>query len=535
MINKRNIWFYAVLSALLLSLAWFFGLTAFVFIGLVPLLLIENYFSSELDVRRKKLKFTGLTFLTFLLWNLGTTWWIWNASAGGALMAFFSNSILMTIVFVTFSNIKNKINKSWSIWLLIPIWLAWEHIHTTWDLTWPWLTLGNVFSYKTNWVQWYEFTGTSGGTLWILVVNILLFKTLSSASFVFKLTYKPLAVILIPIALSYVLLATHKNTSSLKEQQIVVVQPNIDPYNVKFSTEYFEQFKEMLLQIKGKVTQKTNYLVLPETFITGIEWFGVNEENINSSEEIAWFRDSILLKFPNLNIITGASTYTIYPSEEFVSSTVRRQENGLLVDYFNTGIQINKTSTKLYHKSKLVPGSELMPFPALLKPLESLALDLGGTIGSLGLQKERDVFEGTTGIKVAPVICYESVYSDYCTEYIRKGANFIFVITNDGWWDNTPGHKQHLNYARLRAIETRRCIARSANTGISAFISETGEISQPTAWWVKDVIQATLKPNDAITFFVRFGDIISRISIVLASLCLLYYWFLRFFKTPNKS
>lgn len=533
--NKRNIWFYAVLSGAFLSLAWFFDLTAFIFVGFVPLLLIENYFSNDPSIRRKKLKFIGLSYLTFLIWNLGVTWWIWNASAGGACMAFFSNSILMTIVFVTFSNIKNKINKPWAIWLLIPIWLAWEHIHTTWDLTWPWLTLGNVFSEKINWVQWYEFVGTSGGSLWIITVNILVFKILSAGNFAIKLTYKPLTVILIPILISYILLFTHKNTSSLKEQQIVVVQPNIDPYNVKFDSEYFDQFKAMLQQIKGKVTAETNYLVLPETFITGIEWFGVNEEHIDDSQEITWFRDSLLTYFPHLNIITGASTYTIYPNEASASSTVRRQENGLLVDYFNTAIQINNQPIKLYHKSKLVPGSELMPFPALFKPLESLALDLGGTIGSLGLQKERDVFEANTGIKVAPVICYESVYSDYCTEYIRKGANFIFIITNDGWWDNTPGHKQHLSYACLRAIETRRCIARSANTGISAFISETGEISLPTKWWEKAVIEASLKPNDEITFFVRFGDIISRICLILASATLLYYWFLRFFKFPIKS
>lgn len=528
--NKRTIWLYAVLSAALLSLAWFYGLTAFIFIGFVPLFLIENYFSNNLDIRRKKLKFIGLSFLTFLIWNLGVTWWIWNASAGGACMAFFSNSLLMTIVFVTFSNIKNKINKPWALWLIIPIWLAWEHIHTTWDLTWPWLTLGNIFSGKINWIQWYEYTGTSGGSLWILAVNILFFKTINSSTFNIKQIYTPITVIIFPIIISYIVLANYKNTSSLKEQNIVVVQPNIDPYNVKFNSEYFDQFNTMLKQIKGKINQKTNYLVLPETFITGIDWFGVNEENIDSTFEIKWFKDSLLSYFPNLNIITGVSTYTIYPNEAVASSTVRKQENGLLVDYFNTGIQINKQPVKLYHKSKLVPGSELMPFPALFKPLESFALDLGGTIGSLGLQKERDVFEGNTGIKVAPVICYESVYADYCTEYIRKGANFIFIITNDGWWDNTPGHKQHLNYARLRAIESRRCIARSANTGISAFISETGEISQPTKWWEQAVITASLKPNNEITFFVRFGDIISRLCIILASITLLYYWFLRFFK-----
>jgi apolipoprotein N-acyltransferase len=155
---------------------------------------------------------------------------------------------------------------------------------------------------------------------------------------------------------------------------------------------------------------------------------------------------------------------------------------------------------------------------------------MGGTMGSLGIQANRTVFTGNENIKVAPVICYESVYGDYVTEYIRNGANFIFIITNDGWWDNTPGHKQHLSYARLRAIETRRCIARSANTGISCFIDETGAITQATNWWEKAVIEAKLKPNDQLTIFVRFGDILSKISVTLSALILAYYWFLRFFK-----
>jgi apolipoprotein N-acyltransferase len=527
MINSRNTFLYAILSALLLTLSWFYGLTAFIFIAFTPLLLLENYFSVNTDIRRKKTKFIGLTYLSFLLWNIGVTWWVWNASAGGALMAILANSLLMTIVFVTFSNVKNKLNKIWAIWLLIPIWIAWEHIHTLWDITWPWLALGNVLSYKPNWIQWFEYTGTSGGTLWILLVNIILFKLITATSFAVKQTYKPLTAILLPILFSYIVLFTHKNTSSLKEQNIVVVQPNIDPYNEKFDTEFDIQFQSVLKQIEQKITSETNYLVLPETFVID----NINEEFIDRDVNLQLFKDSLLSKFPNLNIITGVNSYRFYQNNEKPSATARKDESsGHFYDVYNTGLQLNNKGITIYHKSKLVPGVELMPFPALLKPLESLAIDMGGTMGSLGIQANRTVFTGNENIKVAPVICYESVYGDYVTEYIRNGANFIFIITNDGWWDNTPGHKQHLSYARLRAIETRRCIARSANTGISCFIDETGAITQATNWWEKAVIEAKLKPNDQLTIFVRFGDILSKISVTLSALILAYYWFLRFFK-----
>lgn len=527
MINSRNTILYALLSSFLLSLSWFYGLTAFIFIAFTPLLLLENYFSVNTDILRKKTKFIGLIYLSFLIWNIGVTWWVWNASAGGALMAILANALLMTIVFVTFSNIKNKINRSWAIWLLIPVWIAWEHIHTLWDITWPWLALGNVLSFKPNWIQWFEFTGTSGGTLWILFVNILLFKLITSPVFSIKQTIKPLIAILVPILLSYIILFSHKNRSTLQEQNIIVVQPNIDPYNEKFDVGFDVQFKSVLDQIKQKLNQETDYLVLPETFVID----NINEEYIDRDVNLQLFKDSLLAKFPNLNIITGVNSYRFYKDNEKPSATARKDESsGHNYDVYNTGLQMNKNGITIYHKSKLVPGVELMPFPALLKPMESLAIDMGGTMGSLGIQSDRTVFTGNEKIKVAPVICYESVYGDYVTEYIRNGANFIFIITNDGWWDNTPGHKQHLSYARLRAIETRRCIARSANTGISCFIDETGTISQATNWWEKAVIEAKLKPNDELTLFVRFGDILSKISVALSALILAYYWFLRFFK-----
>jgi apolipoprotein N-acyltransferase len=173
-----------------------------------------------------------------------------------------------------------------------------------------------------------------------------------------------------------------------------------------------------------------------------------------------------------------------------------------------------------------------MPFPSLFKPLESFAIDLGGTMGSLGTQEERSVlFSHDKKVGIAPVICYESAYSDYVAEYIRNGANLIFIITNDGWWENTPGHKQHLAYAKLRAIETRREIARCANTGISCFITPYGEIEQATAYWEQAIITKNLTPNNLQTLFVKFGDIISYASSFIAIMLLIYSQLLRFKKS----
>jgi apolipoprotein N-acyltransferase len=125
-------------------------------------------------------------------------------------------------------------------------------------------------------------------------------------------------------------------------------------------------------------------------------------------------------------------------------------------------------------------------------------------------------------MRIAPVICFESIYGEYVTEYIRNGANLIFIITNDGWWDNSAGYKQHLNYAQLRAIETRRSIARSANTGISAFINQRGEIINMTEWWIRDAIKETIRTNSKLTFYVKYGDYFGRLASFLAIFVFLY-------------
>jgi apolipoprotein N-acyltransferase len=519
-------------SALLLSLAWYWNLTVVIFFAFVPLLLEENAFS-KINVPGRKLKVFWCAYVTFLLWNIGVTWWIVYASFGGAVLAWTINALFMSFVFLIFSNLKNRINKPWAIWLLIPLWIAWEYLHGIWDLAWIWLTIGNVFSFQHNWIQWFEYTGTSGGTLWVLSVNILIFNLIKNNEKL-KLFSKPVlkiaAAIIVPVFISYMIVFIKKPLSTNKEKaNVVVVQPNLDPYNEKFDITFEIQLNNLLKQIKGKITSKTNYLVLPETFLTEQIWEG----NVENSYSIKFLRDSILSKYPNLVIITGADYNKAYKKGEKITATARKfADADAYYDSYNTALQID-TSPKIqiYHKSKLVPAVERMPFPALFKPLEKLALDMGGTMGSLGTQAERVNFScGDKSRGVAPVICYESVFSDYVTEYIRKGSTFIFIITNDGWWDNTPGYVHHLNYARLRAIENRRQIARSANTGISCFMDEFGNISEATNYWEEAVIQKDIFPNKALTFFSRFGDLISYISIIISALMISFALFLRFKK-----
>ncbi len=424
-------------------------------------------------------------------------------------------------------NLNRRINKPWAVWLLIPIWLGFEYGHQMWDATWPWLTLGNAFAFSHNWVQWYEFTGTSGGSLWVLAVNILIFRIIKNNQFTLKQLSKPAIAVIVPIVISYLILSLYPSTQpKVQGYKTLIVQPNVDPYNEKFYFEPEVQLHNLLGQLQGKLDSTVDFLVLPETYLTEDIFEGQEDESFS----FHFLRDSLLANYPTLTIVTGASTNYAFKDGEQPTPSARKFSNAdKYYEAYNTGLQINKEGFTYYHKSKLVPGAEIMPFAWLLKPLESLALDLGGTMGTLGRQNERTVFYShNRQAAIAPVICYESIYPDFVADYVRNGANMIFIITNDGWWENTPGHRQHLAYARLRAIENRMEIARCANTGISCFITPTGDVEQATPYWEKALIEKNVVPHHERTFFTRFGDLISYCSGILAILLLIWSQILRY-------
>jgi apolipoprotein N-acyltransferase len=153
---------------------------------------------------------------------------------------------------------------------------------------------------------------------------------------------------------------------------------------------------------------------------------------------------------------------------------------------------------------------------------------LGGSVSGWGWQENPEVFYAHSGIGVAPVICYESIWGSWVGESVKNGAQFIAVITNDGWWGNTSGKDQHMLYAKLRAIETRRWVVRSANTGISGFINQRGDLVKQSTWWTSTALKEDINLNDNLTVYVNHGDIIAKlcaiIALVLASIIPYHKW-----------
>lgn len=520
--KSKNRFLLSVLSGCLMFLSFPYtgSLTLLVFISFVPLLLLEEYIANNSKGKNIFIH----SYLTFLVYNLGSTWWIWNASEGGMLFAVFLNSLLMSLFFQFFHVLKKVVSRKHGIFFLFITWISIEYFHYSWELSWPWLNLGNVFSITPKIVQWYEYTGVLGGSLWILIVNYCFYNLIISYKNnkqISKVSLYILSITLIvPIIISLVIYSTYNEKEDPIE--VVCLQPNIDPYNEKFNTSLSEQVDKLLKIAQKNITENTTILIAPETAISASVW----ENNFTETSICSVFQDFSIKN--NVPILTGASTLKYFKTKQ---SNVARElsDNQGYYESYNTSILFDNNKIPQYmHKSKLVLGVEKIPFNTFFPWLEEVAIDLDGASGSLGVEQTPKSFQ-MNNLNFTSTVCYESVYGGFVTQQVKNGAGFIFIITNDGWWGDTPGYKQHVSFASLRAIENRRSIARSANTGISCFINQKGDIFSKTKWWVEGALKESINKNNKVTFYTKYGDLLGEISKILFyfSLVILLYMSLK--------
>ena len=495
----------------MLVFAWpVFPFTFLIFFAWIPLLFLA-------EKETKTVRFFWFAYNTLFIWNVGTTWWIWNSTAPGAMGAVIGNSFLLSIPLWAFHRFKQKFGENVGHITFVVFWLTFEYIHLNWQLSWPWLTLGNVFATHTAWVQWYEYTGTSGGSLWVLLSNVLLFilikrwKTFTSSK---RLQFTAVAfiILLLPLGLSYIVnpqsQAKVQTVQGANSPNVVIVQPNIDPYSKYEETSTEGQILKLITLSEKQIDGNTKLVLWPETALSA----AVLQDKVQESLTYKPVFDFVN-RHPGLTLQTGIETFKYYGLTKATNTARKNDLDGTYYDVFNSATTITAHQPlQFYNKSKLVPGVETLP--DFLLWLGVIFEKFGGTAGGYGRDKEAVAFKVPGNPYVtAPVICYESIYGEYTTNYIHKGANLLTIMTNDGWWANTAGHKQHLHYAKLRAIETRKWVARSANTGVSAVIDNNGNLLETRAWDTSDVIKYAIPPVSGETFFVRNGALI----FVLAS------------------
>lgn len=523
--NVRKRILFSIFTGLLLTPAWYqWGHGMILLIALIPLLFVEDYLDEH------KAEYGSGTFfryaaLAFFIWNTATTWWIYNATAVGVIMAVVINTFMWSLVMWLFHLVKRKMGPHIGYFSLILFWISWEFIYHNSEISWPWLSLGNGFAYNIRLIQWYEYTGILGGTLWILVINVLVFSLIKTyrADIPKKQLIAQLIVVVSLIAgpaiISVIRFYNYKEIPDPKT--VVVIQPNIDPYRKFVSIPSLVQTQVQLNEAAKLADSTVDYFIAPETSINNNIWLNKLEE----VEDIKMIRE-FLIDYPGASYIPGIQCYKAYfPGDRLTDNVRDLPGTDLKYESFNAAIQIDSTMTvPVYFKSKLVVGVEKMPYAKYLRFIEGLTLKLGGTFRGWGTQDYRGVFFSagdSTG--VSPIICYESVYGEFVTDYVKNGANLLFVVTNDGWWGDTPGYHQHNAYSSLRAIETRRSIARSANTGISCIINQRGEVLQSLGWWKQGALKGTINANDKLTFYVRNGDYIGRAALFFAGLIILLF------------
>jgi apolipoprotein N-acyltransferase len=551
-------WLLTLLGPLLLWVGWPVHpapLPILLLLGLVPLLRLAQVLRAQ---GASGGRWWRWSYLYLLLWNVLTTYWVAYSTLGGGIAANVLNAALQSLPLLAFWHTRRLAGPALGYLSFVVYWLAFEQLHLTWDLSWPWLTLGNGFAAVPGWVQWYEYTGQLGGSLWVLLANLAVFRAMFGRSSpetsneqlpgrptetnneqratknekpLTRWAWPALAVAL-PLLLSFIIGSRWQEQGPAAE--VVVVQPNVDPFEEKFEggSRYISpeaQRERMVRLTEQTVTPQTRLVLWPETSLEEYHW----ENQLEAHPDLIRLRQ-LLSNHPGLRLISGMTSIGTYPSKEQASETARHNDQAGYYDVYNAALHVDGAAgpTQVYHKSKLVPGVEKVP-GWLNSALGTI--NLGGVVGSYGSQDQRTVFRSRTAapdtmLRVAPVICYESIYSDYVSEYVRRGATLIGIITNDGWWSDSPGYRQHLLYGRLRAIETRRDIARSANTGVSAFVNQRGDIVQQTGWWTQAASRYTVHLNDELTFYTRHGELLGRLVQALSVLLLGWALLRRFVK-----
>lgn len=512
--SKYTLAALSVTGGIMAGLAWTSWCSGLILLAaFVPFFLIENHLFENHK------KFTPNAFFIYILpgyviFGIISLGWMRVASITGAICVIMGLSFFMSFTMWLAHIVRLRAGNIPGFISMITFWLAYEYLSLNINIITPWINLGNGLSKDILFIQWYEITGTAGGSLWILFSNLFLTLLLVNSltkrrrNRVYLIIW--LLAIIVPSAISIYRYYTIDQNSE-NRSEVVIIQPNTDPYTEKFTVPFEDQLKKVIALANTGISDNTDWIITPETTVDD----PVNLDELANDKYVRLIKEMII-SYPGINVVTGFVTYKLYPDliDAPTRSARKIDASGRYYDHFNSAIRIDSgNSFGIYHKSKLVPGIEMQFSNSPGKFIARILPYLGGTKWGYGIRKDRVCFEHTsTSLKIAPVICYESVFGKFVTEYVRKGAEALFIITNDGWWKNTNGYKQHLYFASVRAIETRRPVARAANTGVSCIIDIRGKRTDETNWWSKAVLKGEICPETRVTPYVKYGDYLLRIS-----------------------
>ena len=441
---------------------------------------------------KKELFWIGYSF-GLGLWSLGISWMFVSIYFYGNIG--FILSIFLTLIFIGILSIYFGVtlflyyylrsSSRISVIFSLPIaWIIVEYLRSILFTGFPWLISGTMLA-DTILDGWTPIIGAQGNSFLLLVLSSLLFLFISefkkyktallSGTFIFLLLFSSFS------------LKNIEWTSLERSLNASIVQTNLE-LDDKWSTEGVAETKNMM-QVALDNAEEGEIIVFPETAL------------IFSENEIKDWLDYIKLKaeLKEVTLITG-----IVEREE--SFKVRNRILGLGM------------ANSHYDKVKLVPFGEFIPFEAQTgKLFDILGLRLTNTIPG---EQINTINAGN--IRISASICYEIAFSDL----IRKTAlesNLLVTISNDTWFGSSYGPIQHLEIAQNRALEHKKTLLRSTNSGISAFISRNGEIIEKQGYFEDKLLKKEINLYAGETFYAKYGNlplfiILSAIFIFLLNL-----------------
>ncbi len=485
--------------------------TVLIFFSLVPQLLFFKHFIE--NRQGKKYLFLISMFLSNFLWNATVTYWLYNTSLVTGIAIQIVNSVMFTIPWGLYSYSAKLTNKDIKYILLVSSWVSLEYIQYHWFLSYPFLNLGNALSTRPHWIQFMEYTGVLGGTLWVLLSNLSVFKLIEK---VLENGFKPKAgihlvqsivTILVPIGISIVIFNKYEENG--EEVDVLIIHPNVNCRDEKYIMSQSDLINKYLQLTLEKISSNTDFILWPETAIPNMGWM----IDLSQNRDLQRIYND-LSKFDKANLITGG---ILYEQSNYSKDFNLNYHEPFKIWYrtYNAAVKLSVANNVLdvRTKEKLVPVEETTP--------NKLTYFLRKTFSSLGgfrfshQKKGDDFFITENGVHALSMICYESLYGQFTAEKLKNEKSIIFILLNEGWYRNIVGASQFMYYSCIRAIESRRSIARSSNDGISCTINQKGQIENKLSSFSPQAINVRLELNNKRTFYSIFGDYLGKLSVVV--------------------
>ena len=529
---KRQPLLASLTSGILLGIAWPpLPFAPLLLIALVPLFIAIHNTKSWLAIL--------YAYISMAIWFAITMYWIGNVNAGIMdvviiLSGFLVAPLFSCIPFYVFYWVRKRISNAVLVWLMLPVfWSAYELLMSTWELSYNWLVLGLGFSKWPLLIQFYEYVGTSGGSLLIVLFNVVLFLLIENH---FKdSNTKPFVKSLIGITTIVVLLNILTNCLSSEKQKgeatIALVQANYSAYDTLTEQSLDKQIDLLDSLLASNIKTEIDLIVCSEGYLRG---YGNNDIFINNIEQTAVAKKLLrLAKKYDAPILTGMICFQFFQTKPKDSYSANPLQNGGFYEVYNAALFVTpKGKIQVQTKNKLVPFMERVPLLNLLSIMEGMHLSLNQSSASYGRIDKHKVFRYKK-LKIAPVICIETVYPEYVRQFAKKRANLLAVIANEGWTGKTSGYLQNASYASTLAIQLRKPLVRAANTGVTLFCNNKGEAKNQTKWMERTVVIDKLILSKSKTLYSMLGDWIGKISALLTIILLFFLIIKRKFSSRN--